>query len=158
MNAILLLSALLLGARAGEPSAYPPDATIQAAPAPVPSVNVLSLYDSVRLALTEDRDADAVAAARALVAAADPDLAATVQTVVDATSLADRRVAFGNVSRLLVARLAAGDGPKVIVYRCPMVDTYPFWIQLSRGIGNPYMGTAMPTCGMESSLKKAAKP
>lgn len=69
-----------------------------------------------------------------------------------ADDLATAREAFGEVSRFLIAlagadrRLAEGWH----VFECPMAESFPKWMQPSQALENPYMGTAMSTCGDES--------
>lgn len=115
-------------------------------------------YEAVRLALAADLDGEARTAAQQLsaMAAADPSLLAAMDTLLAASDLASRRLAFREVSRLLVLRVAADPGaPKFKFYRCTMTPGYGYWLQTRAGILNPYMGTAMPTCGEEVSLRQA---
>lgn len=69
-----------------------------------------------------------------------------------ASDLAAAREAFGEVSRFLV--LLAGADPRLVegwhVFECPMTETFPKWLQPSAETENPYMGTAMPACGVAS--------
>lgn len=38
------------------------------------------------------------------------------------------------------------------LYRCPMVETFPYWAQpKTERMNNPYMGTEMPQCGVRKS-------
>jgi hypothetical protein len=68
------------------------------------------------------------------------------------------RLAFGELSRAVVVVLAAEGVPSgTKVYRCPMVEGWPFWLQKSPGIVNPYMGLRMPSCGEGTSFGAAAK-
>lgn len=114
-------------------------------------------YDTVRVALVEDRLDDARAAAAEL-AKADSGLAPHADAVAGAADAAAARSAFAELSRALVVRLSAdASAPKVLAYHCPMAAGYAYWIQSKAGIGNPYMGTSMPACGEERALKAAAK-
>lgn len=115
-------------------------------------------YDRLRIALVADLNAESVAAAQALAASPDPEIAAIAGTIAAAPDLPGRRKAFGDLSRILVLRLEAGDLPgKVLVYYCPMAAGYGYWLQPKAGIANPYMGQSMPGCGNETALKAAVK-
>lgn len=159
MNAML---ALLFAALAHSPAqAATPAATASTPASPALTADVLTRYDAVRGALVSDKLPDLVLAARALAAAAPDDgvLAASATSLGAAPDLATARVAFGELSRLLVLRAASTTPPlKVIAYYCPMFDGgFAWWLQPKAGIANPYMGQSMPTCGEELSLKAAQK-
>jgi hypothetical protein len=122
--------------------------------------DILGQYEAVRKALLADDDNAAATAARALAAGAgaDADLSAAAVAIAEAADLSARRARFGDLSRLLVLRLGGTGSSNVVVYHCPMVtEGYGYWLQAERGIGNPYMGTSMPRCGGESSLRAALK-
>lgn len=150
---VLLLSSFTLAA---EPPPVEPSAAVSA-----PSASgLLPAYDLVRAALVADRREDVTASSSALavLAAGDAELAAAAERVAVAADLDAQRLAFGEVSRLLVLRLAADPaGPKVYAYRCTMFSGYAYWIQPRTGLQNPYMGTAMPACGEQVSFKSASK-
>lgn len=121
------------------------------------SADAVARYETIRVALLEDRIDDARAAAQGL-AAADAGLATQAAAVGGAADDAAARSAFGELSRALVTRISAdAAAPKVLAYHCPMASGYAWWIQSKAGIGNPYMGTSMPACGEEKSLKAAVK-
>ncbi len=65
------------------------------------------------------------------------------------------RSAFGEVSRHVVALLAAdrtlAEGKHV--FECPMAAGYKKWIQPTAKLENPYMGTKMLSCGGESTWR-----
>jgi len=69
----------------------------------------------------------------------------------DSSDLPAVRRAFGGLSQPLVALL--GDDPSLAngrhVFECPMAEGYGRWVQPSAELSNPYMGSAMPTCGQE---------
>jgi hypothetical protein len=118
----------------------------------------LASYEAVRVPLAQDRLDDARSGATALASTADPPVAAAAREVAASTDVAHARLAFGNLSRAVVIALDAGGVPDgVKAYRCPMTDAWPFWLQASAGMANPYMGTAMPTCGEGTSFKAAVK-
>lgn len=149
-----LLLILLLGtAIAGDPP--PPE------PVAAEAVSVSALmpsYEALRVALVADQEEMALTAAGQLKAASssDPALVAAVSALYAAPDLASRRVRFGEVSRLLVLRVAADPAaPKLKVYRCTMTQDYGYWLQVRPGLSNPYMGTAMPDCGEEVSMRQA---
>ena len=154
-----LAFALLLSLAACERSAQAGDGQVRT-PASTELREGLARYETIRLALLEERDADAAAAAQALASLAglDPELGAAATAVAEAAEIAGRRKAFGELSRRFVLRVAAASDLAPNVYVCPMVtDGYGYWLQPARGIGNPYMGPSMPRCGSESSLKAALK-
>ena len=82
---------------------------------------------------------NAIAAAAAKLAKIAPD------------ELAAMRVAYGEVSRPVVALLA--DSPqaakKYHIFKCPMAVGYQRWVQPDAKLANPYKGTAMLACGYE---------
>jgi len=77
-----------------------------------------------------------------------------------AASLDEARVAFGKVSAALVALLSDFPPPletAIYVMNCAMWEKSPGqWIQLTDGIENPFMGTAMLRCG--DVVKKLEAP
>jgi hypothetical protein len=153
---------LVLGAIASAPaaSAADPTASDEIAAAAVPAVNWLPTYEAVRAALASDSAEGAATAASSLQALAeeDPALSAAAGKVGSATGLDAQREAFGALSALLIGRLAADpEPPKIFAYYCPMFEGFAYWVQPKPGLENPYMGTAMPTCGEQVSLKRAAK-
>ncbi len=123
--------------------------------------DTLARYDTIRAALVVDRLDAAQAGARDLAAAtpaADGTLIAAATILASASSLPQARMAFGELSRLVILRASAADpAPRVWTYYCPMFAGFPWWIQAKPGLANPYMGQAMPGCGEERSLKLAAK-
>lgn len=87
--------------------------------------------------------------------------AARALAAADAGDLAAVRVAFGELSRPLVAlvsadaALAAG----VHTFECPMAEGYARWIQPTAELENPYMGQKMLACGQPvSSAPASAAP
>ncbi len=137
-------------------------------PARVGVDRVLASYEQIRATLAQDR-AKIRAPSLQLAGAAQvamntapetlrkplADLSSSSQKL--ATMITDDvdevRVAFGEVSRAVVAMLAAEPSLREgrYVFECPMVDGYKKWVQTSEKISNPYMGTKMPACGTESS-------
>ncbi len=145
---------LLLGVvQAGDP---PPSAPVAAE---VVSVGTLMpSYEALRLALVADQEQNALTAAHELAGASssDPALLAAVSALIAAPDLGARRVLFGEVSRILVLRVSADPAaPKLKVYRCTMTPGYGYWLQTRAGLANPYMGTSMPDCGEEVSMRQA---
>lgn len=61
------------------------------------------------------------------------------------------RLAFGEVSKSVIAMLTASPelGKQYHVFECPMAKGYRRWAQATAKLENPYMGTAMLTCGSE---------
>lgn len=64
------------------------------------------------------------------------------------------RRTFGDVSRSVVALLAAGPSLQQgrHVFECPMAQGYKKWVQPTAELSNPYMGTRMPSCGSASEF------
>ena len=148
---MLPMLALALQAYGAAPEQVPASSA-----AAMPAADALARYDAIRLALCDDRLDLAKVAAGAL--ASDAGLAGPAVALGAAADVAAARVAFGELSRALVLRLAStASAPRVAVYHCPMWKGYAWWIQPKAGISNPYMGHAMPECGEEMSLKAAAK-
>ena len=158
----VLILALSLAGPAFATDPAPPPAVV-AAPAPpsaVVSQDTLTQYDAIRAALATDKldNAASLAATLAAASTADPTLAAAATAIAQAPDATGRRNAFGELSRLLLNRIGAESAPpKVLVYFCPMWSGFAWWIQLKSGISNPYMGTSMPTCGSEMSMRAAVK-
>lgn len=120
-----------------------------AAPAQDP---LLLAYDDVRVALVADRFDDAKREAADLFTS---DVAPAARAFVASD---DPHAAFGELSRALVAYYAAHGVPDgVHAFHCPMTSAWQYWLQPSGGIGNPYMGVSMPTCGEAVSFAAAAK-
>lgn len=123
----------------------------------------LAPYDDVRAELVVDDVKDAASAAARLVAALpDADVKEAAGRVAAATDLPSARSAFADVSRLLVAKAAAGESaytlpPSTPVFHCTMTKFWGYWLQDEGRIGNPYEGSAMPRCGSKSTLAEAAK-
>jgi Cu(I)/Ag(I) efflux system membrane fusion protein len=65
------------------------------------------------------------------------------------------RLAFGEVSKALVAMLAGNDSLREgqHLFECPMAKGYKKWIQPSDKLENPYMGKKMLTCGGATDWK-----
>ncbi|MGP8201418.1 MAG: DUF3347 domain-containing protein [Limisphaerales bacterium] len=75
-------------------------------------------------------------------------LSPQAETLARAGDLAAARKAFKPLSNSLVKYLADNKVPKGTYYEvyCPMADAS--WLQTSKDIKNPYMGKAMPDCGV----------
>ncbi len=115
----------------------------------------LDAYDRVRVDLVEDRLDDARRDAAAITA---PELVKPAQALAVAVDTESARIAFGEMSRAIVAHYAAVGAPDGLrVYHCPMTAAWPYWVQPTAGISNPYMGTSMPKCGEGTSFSAAAK-
>ncbi len=129
----------------------------------------LSAYEQARIALASDRLDDVGAPAAAIASSLEEvegqsgSLSPRVQSIVSesvrvATSLAEAtdleaaRQAFGQLSRLLL--VLANVDTRVLegwhVYSCPMTSTFPKWMQPREELENPFMGQAMPNCGVET--------
>lgn len=118
---------------------------------------LIAAYDVLREALASDDLAAAKAAAGKLaeVAKADqPKVAEAATAAAGAADIDTARIAFGNASKALLeavqAKPALGEG--LLVFRCPMTETYQKWVQLARPMRNPYMGSKMLECGSKADL------
>ena len=63
------------------------------------------------------------------------------------------RKAFQDLSRAAIRRNGVAGG--VHLFHCPMVAGYGYWLQKSDKVSNPYLGTAMPTCGKSALVADA---
>jgi hypothetical protein len=141
------------------------------AQAPESVRSVFAKYEAMRAALARDAVSEAPAGAEALAAAAraaapasKPEqkaqwdalgAAADALKVLPASDADGVRKGFGEVSRALVAVLAADAAlaEGLHVFKCPMAQGYQKWVQPDSKLANPYMGTQMLTCGSETDLK-----
>jgi Cu(I)/Ag(I) efflux system membrane fusion protein len=127
----------------------------------------LDAYERVRQLLAKDRIEGIATYARELAdalraVAATPGVptelehaAHTADALADAKSLDDARRAFGDVSRFLIAIVAAEPRLQAGWHRfdCSMVQDS--WLQPNTTVDNPYMGSKMATCGTPGSLELA---
>lgn len=134
-------------------------------------VPVFESYESIRAALAADQSPQpsqyeglAAAARRAaqeqtsegeqvLVELSE---AAKVAAAQASQELPEARRRFGEVSELLIGFLSANPGLARgrFVFECPMAKVYPKWVQSSETVSNPYMGSAMASCGSASALAR----
>ncbi len=108
-------------------------------------------------AATLSKAASRASAAASGAAATELDALASAATeLASATALPAARSAFGEVSRHLVAAVAARPelGAGRLVFACPMAKGYRKWVQKGDRIENPYMGTKMLGCGTPSDWKE----
>lgn len=168
----LVVTSLFAATACADKSAKPAEATAEKATAekaakPHP---VLDAYEDVRVKLAADQIAEAVKASAALAAAADgagasakaetkPHVEALAKAAKelsgkDAANADDVRKQFGEVSRALMALLAAD--PSLAegrhAFECPMAQGYKKWVQASADMANPYMGKRMLKCGSTTSM------
>lgn len=121
---------------------------------------LLDAYEHARLILAADeldglpnvamQIEKAAKAALGLGAKARSNLQATddaAMALVSAVDLASARKAFGEVSRHVVALVAADPAltSRLRVFECPTVDGYNRWVQPEGPTANPYMGGS--SCG-----------
>lgn len=114
---------------------------------------ILSSYTKVASALAADDLAAAKTAAAAVAKHANMSdsnkaIAAKADSVAKATKIDEARDAFKSLSDAVVP-LAAGE-KKYTVMNCPMAGD---WVQVGKGVKNPYMGKAMLTCGGPKATK-----
>ena len=126
-----------------------------------PAPTWLAPYDTGRVELVKDHVAEAAAAAALLVPTLpDPDVKEAATRVASASDLGAMRIAFGDLSRLLIVHAASGAPayalpPGTPVFHCSMTTCYGYWLQDEGRIGNPFEGQAMPRCGEKSSVQAA---
>lgn len=123
------------------------------------SATLVAEVVAVGAPLVADQLAPAQAAAAALAAdpAAPADLAADAAAIKAAADLATARKGYEALSRHALQALGEGS-PKVWVYHCSMYPgAFAYWIQAAPGVKNPYMGSSMPACGEEVTVKAAVK-
>lgn len=131
-------------------------------------LGVLATYDQIRVNLANDDAAGvpalaaelAAKAGKAAAAAAPGARAALARVAAAATKLASTpsdhlaplRLGFGEVSRPVVALVAATPALSrgLHIFRCDKVKRgYAEWVQTSTRIEDPYTGTNMQSCGTE---------
>jgi len=140
-----------------------PPAALPAGPRGV----VLARYEALRAVLADDKGAaiaaelpalrTAVTAIAADKAAGAADLQKGLDGLAAATATKDgaavdlkaARVAFGELSRGLVAAIAADPALQAgrFLFECPMAAGYQRWVQTNATMANPYMGRRMLECG-----------
>lgn len=120
-----------------------------------PVKSVLDHYLMIQAALAKDSlkgvDENASAIAKAVkgdeMKMLSPDVATEAETLAKAADLSAARAAFKPLSNSLIKYLAdhkAGVGTYHEAF-CPMAGAS--WLQTEKDIKNPYMGTAMSSCG-----------
>ena len=163
------------GAGATADSPQPP--VVQTVELPAPALTAvqrgLDAYERSRAVLAADkidgiatygRDlAEALRAASAgLAGSGGADLtncfeqgATAADKLAAATTLGDARTQFGEVSRFVIALVTADSRLQAGWHRfdCSMASGFGGWLQRSPDIANPYMGTAMTTCGTRESFE-----
>lgn len=154
------------GESSNAPAPSPPAKVEPGSPAPTPPTtaadpiaSVMEPYELCRALLAADRlegvGACAADLQRAGNAGADqPDMraiATAAGALAAASELDAARLAFGEVSKGVVALLSSSPGAAAAyhVFECPMAKGFKQWVQPSAELANPYMGTAMLTCGSE---------
>ena len=132
----------------------------------------MGAYEQARAMLAHDRIDGIATHANALAAAftaARPatgdevkqcllDGTAAARKLAAATSLDAARAAFKDVSKFLFA-LAASDARLAAgwhAYECSMTEGFNKWMQNEEGVSNPYMGTAMQSCGSPTTFAPPA--
>lgn len=171
MEMKFVLYVLLAAAACSKPT--PPASPAVVDPIPMPSGSVpaaasdhtaavLAAYERTRALLAADEFKTLAAAARELESSATAatgsgphlqDIARAAATLASARDIEAARAAFGEVSRHVIALLAADKSlaQGKHVFECPMVAGYRKWVQPSDNLENPYMGKRMLACGSEST-------
>ncbi len=159
------------------PTSAPASAPTPAVKATVPAGpvgQVLSTYEAMRQALAADTLAPLstqLTTLQAAVAVMQKDMASertsalTAATTALSTALsapepklADVRVAYGELSRAVVAIIATDASLMQgrYLFECPMAKGYKRWVQVKPEMENPYMGQRMLECG--SSIASWGSP
>lgn len=130
--------------------------------------SALKSYEGIRAALAQDRAnvrpqaLQLAGAAKVALGAAPASLRGPLQDLSSSAEnlatmmtqeVAEVRTAFGQVSKSVVALLAAEPSLQKgrHLFECPMAEGYKKWVQLSETISNPYMGSRMLECGATAS-------
>ena len=73
-----------------------------------------------------------------------------LKTAADAGDIKAVRLAYGEVSKVVVSMVAADPTLQSgrFLYECPMAKGYKRWVQVTEKMANPYMGKRMLECGM----------
>jgi len=130
-------------------------------------------YQNTRLNLANDKYLDTQGAAKALVGTLNHWLEDNSENHPQYTNVVKMRTGAVNITKVVLSELGAR-GPAELrarfgalsegmvlfirkapelqaawqLFFCPMVTTYPYWIQANgEKLANPYMGLAMPNCG-----------
>jgi len=148
------------GADKGSPPSMPPADSAAA-------INgVMGPYETCRALLAADKTEGvgecaagiqkaATAGTATAPASAKPHLTATAtaagKLASSAGDLDAARLAFGDVSKAVIALLTSNPevAAKYHVFECPMAKGFKRWAQADTDHANPYMGTAMSSCGSE---------
>lgn len=163
MRALVALVLVVVLAACSERAPAPP-VTTTATHTQGPVGDVLAAYEGARAKLAADDFAGTLPFASALAAAARvaaehavtakgsfDGISAGADRMVAAKDIAERRLAFGDVSQRVVALLLADpelrSGRHLMV--CPMAKGYQKWVQTSDRLNNPYWGKEMLECGEE---------
>lgn len=157
------------GRREPAPATQTPAPPAAAAPSARPADQMLAAYERARAILAADKTsglataaAEIEQAATAASTTADADgaehlkmLASAAKGLGTAADLPAARLAFGEVSRHVVAILGAdhvlAEGKHV--FECPMAPGYQKWVQPTAKLENPYMGQRMSSCGAASTWR-----
>lgn len=117
------------------------------------SHKLVNAYTKVSAALVADDLATARKSAADLKTRAESGqqtaLAKAASEVASADSLKSARSAFKDASKQLVGLVDGHSG--IYVMTCPMAKAD--WVQTDKTVANPYMGKAMPKCGMIKKSK-----
>jgi membrane fusion protein, copper/silver efflux system len=137
-----------------------PMAEPTAKPAASPVTATLAAYEHARALLAADKLEGLADAAREIETGAKKgdghhysEIASSAAKLATATDIESARASFADVSKHLIALLAAD--PSLArgqhVFECPMVKGYNKWVQPTEDLQNPYMGKRMLACGGEST-------
>ncbi|MCU0685090.1 MAG: SCO family protein [Polyangiaceae bacterium] len=131
-----------------------------------PTRDALAAYETMRVRFAADDVAGAKAQAAAIAdastkASADAgasskallELAAAARAVNAAADIDAARLAFGELSKQVVALLVADPALREgrFLFRCPMATGYQKWVQTNPSLTNPYWGKRMLTCGNQQT-------
>jgi len=77
-----------------------------------------------------------------------------VTEIVEATDVADQRVAFEKISNLMISRLDTNNAEGLFYQHCPMAfdNEGASWISDKERIANPYFGDEMLRCGFNKKI------
>jgi hypothetical protein len=137
----LCIAMVLVGVLAAAPSVRAQDRPIDRA---------FAAYDRIHAALVQDSLEGVAAAASALrpLAAdiAGEDAGRAAEALAKAATLDEARTRLAAVSEALVPKFLEANIPGLKGFVCTMKNAR--WVQRGDAVANPYLGKAMPTCGV----------
>jgi len=115
-----------------------------------PVDRAFAAYDRIHAALVQDSMDGVAAAARTLqplaAEVAGPEAGRAASALASARNLEEARTRLAPLSEALVPVFLDADIPGLKGFVCTMKNAR--WVQRGEAVANPYLGKAMPTCGV----------